>query len=155
MMENHNKYTMKQANDILYPILGGDMSVLEHIDFPQDGRYKLLDKIDGWESLDDHEILNRIFFKEYIHSDVYIITDLSYSKDEVYFIKKEKINVFIDDYCKHNSRCFFNGATFFISPLNKTLLEFNDDGYVFLHKLPILLDDKGRELMLKYKGIIY
>ncbi|WP_228011622.1 hypothetical protein, partial [Xenorhabdus griffiniae] len=79
----------------------------------------------------------------------------SYSKNEVYFIKKENINVFIDDYYTLNSQCFFNGATFFISPLDNALLEFNDDGYVFLHKLPILLDDKGRELMLKYKGIIY
>ncbi|MDC9588253.1 hypothetical protein PSI23_02720 [Xenorhabdus sp. XENO-10] len=143
-MESYKKYTMDKADLILHPIIGGELILLNYVGFAQESRFEFLSKIEGWDRMDDSEILEFINFKEYISNDVFIINEDSYTKDKVYLMDVNNIDNFVGDYFKLNSSCFFDGDTFFISPLNKVLIEFQHDGYVFLHKLPVLLNELGK-----------
>ncbi|AOM40622.1 hypothetical protein [Xenorhabdus hominickii] len=153
-MECYKKYTMDRADLILHPIIGGELILLNQIGFSQEGRFEFLKKIDGWGKVEDSEILNLIDFKKYISSDIFIINEDSYTKDKVYLMNVNDLDAFVGGYLKSNSSCFFDGDTFLVSPLNKALLEFQHDGYVFLHKLPIILNEYAKSIMSK-KAVCY
>ncbi|MBI6547422.1 hypothetical protein [Xenorhabdus lircayensis] len=153
-MDGYKKYTMDKADLILHPIIGGELILLNYVGFAQENRFAFLSKIEGWERMDDSEILENINFKKYLSSDVFIINEDSYTKDKVYLMDINNIDDFVESYFKLNSSCFFDGDTFFISPLNKVLVEFQHDGYVFLHKLPIVLNELGKSRISK-KEICY
>ncbi|MDX7991833.1 hypothetical protein [Xenorhabdus littoralis] len=140
-MDSYKKYTMDKADLILLPIIGGELILLNYIGFAQEGRFEFLSKIKDWNRMDDVEILKLINFKKYLSGKVFIINEDSYTKDNVYSMDTSNIDTFVEDYFMSNSNCFFDGDTFFISPLNETLIEFQHDGYIFVHKLPILLNE--------------
>ncbi|AYA39858.1 hypothetical protein HZS38_04230 [Xenorhabdus nematophila] len=143
-MDSYKKYTMDKADLILQPIIGGELILLSYIGFSQESRFEFLSKIEGCNQMGDSEILSLINFGKYLASDVFIINEDSYIKDKVYMVSVNDIYDFVKGYFDANSGCFFNGDTFFISPLNKILIEFQHNGYVFLHKLPIVLNEHGR-----------
>ncbi|WP_086956201.1 hypothetical protein [Xenorhabdus innexi] len=136
---------MDKADRMLHPIIGGEIVLLNYISFSQEGRFEFLGKIEGWENQDDVEILESTHFRKYLSDDIFIITDNSYIKDEVYFMDVNDIESFVSDYLNKNSECFFNGDAFFISPSKQSLIEFQHDGYVFSHKLPILINENGKK----------
>ncbi|MDC9596542.1 hypothetical protein [Xenorhabdus anantnagensis] len=146
-MESYKNYTMDKADLILHPIIGGELILLSYVGFAQESRFEFLSKIEGWDRMDDSKILEFINFKDYISSDVFIINEDSYTKDKVYLMDANNIDNFVRDYFKLNSSCFFDGDTFFISPLKKVLIEFQHNGYVFLHKLPVLLNEHGKSMI--------
>ncbi|OTA17291.1 hypothetical protein Xvie_01136 [Xenorhabdus vietnamensis] len=143
-MESYKQYTMDKADLILHPIIGGELILLNYVGFAQESRFEFLRKIEGWDRMNDYEILKFINFREYFSSDIFIINEDSYTKDKVYLMDVNNIDDFVRNYFKLNSSCFFDGDTFFISSLNKVLIEFQHDGYVFLHKLPILLNEHSK-----------
>lgn len=147
-MENYKNYTMDRADLMLHPIIGGELILLNYVGFAQESRFKFLKKIEDWNSKDDTGRLKGVNLKEYLCNDVFIINEGSYIKDEVYLMDANNLDDFVGNYFKLNTGCFFDGDTFFISPLNKALIEFQHDGYVFLHKLPILLNEHGKAKIL-------
>ncbi|WP_340607743.1 hypothetical protein [Xenorhabdus bharatensis] len=146
-MESYNKYTMDKADRMLQPIIGGELILLSYISFSLEGRFKFLGKIENWEKQSDTKILENVNFKRYLSDDVFIINDNSYIKDEVYFMDIRYVEIFVSDYLNKNSECFFNGDAFFISPTKKTLIEFQHDGYIFLHQLPILISENEKKVI--------
>ncbi|SFN57075.1 hypothetical protein [Xenorhabdus japonica] len=144
-MESYKKYTMDKADLILHPIIGGELMLLNYVGFAQESRFEFLRKIEGYDRMDDFEILGNIDLKEYIYSDFFIINEDSYTKDKVYLMDANNIDNFVRNYL--NSSRFFDGNTFFISSLNKILIEFQYDGYIFLHKLPVLLNEHGKSII--------
>ncbi|MBD2814296.1 hypothetical protein ID850_05845 [Xenorhabdus sp. Flor] len=148
-MENYKKYTMDKADRMLQPAIGGELILLSYIGFSQEGRFEFLEKIDNWENRGDAEILEHTYFKKYLANDVFIITDNSYIKDEVYFMDINHVEPFVNSYLNKNSECFFNGDTFFISPSTKSLIEFQHDGYIFSHRLPIVINEHGKRVIAR------
>ncbi|BET97602.1 hypothetical protein [Xenorhabdus taiwanensis] len=153
-MGSYENYTMDRADLMLHPVIGGELILLNYVGFAQESRFKFLKKIENWNGMDDSEILKVINLKEYICSNIFIINEGYYIKDEVYLMDLNNLDDFVENYFKLNSGCFFDGDTFFISPLNKTLIEFQHDGYVFLHKLPILLNEHGKARILNRKSML-
>ncbi|MBC8951002.1 hypothetical protein [Xenorhabdus sp. TS4] len=100
---------------MFYPIIGGELILLNYVGFAQESRFKLLKKIEDWNGMDDSEILKVINLKEYFCSDVFIINKDSYIKDEVYLMDVNNLDDFVRNYVELNSGCFFDGDTFFIS----------------------------------------
>ncbi|WP_339353331.1 hypothetical protein [Xenorhabdus sp. Sc-CR9] len=143
-MESYKEYTMDKADLILHPIIGGELVLLHYVGFAQENRFDFLSKIEACGRMGDSAILNLINFKRYLSSDIFIINEDSYTKDKVYMMDINNIDDFVEDYFKSNSSCFFDGDTFFISPSKKVLIEFQHHGYVFLHKLPIVLNEHGK-----------
>ncbi|KMJ47080.1 hypothetical protein AB204_00060 [Xenorhabdus khoisanae] len=139
-MESYKKYTMDKADLILHPIIGGELILLNYVGFAQESRFEFLSKIGNWDRMEDSEILGLINFKKYLSGDIFIVNEDSYTKDHVYLMDVNNIDEFVGNYLKLNSSCFFDGDTFFISSSNKIMIEFQHDGYVFLHKLPIMLN---------------
>lgn len=142
-MESYKKYTMDKADLILRPIIGGELILLNYVGFAQESRFEFLSKIDNWDRMEDSEILGLINFRKYLSGDIFIVNEDSYTKDHIYLMDVNHIDEFVGNYLKSNSSCFFDGDTFFISSSNKIMIEFQHDGYVFLHKLPIMLNKHG------------
>ncbi|MBD2796657.1 hypothetical protein ID856_08950 [Xenorhabdus sp. 18] len=153
-MENYKNYTMDKADLILHPIIGGELILLNYVGFAQESRFEFLRKIEGRKRMSDAEILAFINFKQYLSNDIFIINEDSYIKDKVYLMDANHIDDFVEGYFKLNASCFFDGNTFFISPLDKVLIEFQHNGYVFLHKLPILLNEYGKS-KISHRTICY
>ncbi|MBC8952336.1 hypothetical protein [Xenorhabdus sp. PB62.4] len=153
-MESYKKYTMDKADLILRPIIGGELILLNYVGFAQESRFEFLSKIDNWDKMEDSEILDLINFRKYLSGDIFIINEDSYTKDHVYLMDANHIDDFVGNYLKLNSSCFFDGDTFFISSSNKIMIEFQHDGYVFLHKLPIMLN-KHSNLLISNKAACY
>ncbi|OTA21200.1 hypothetical protein Xbed_00853 [Xenorhabdus beddingii] len=153
-MDSYKKYTMDKADLILHPIIGGELILLNYVGFSQEGRFEFLRKIEGCGRRNDAEILALINFKKYLSSDTFIVNEDSYTKDNVYLMDVNNIDDFVGNYSKVNSSCFFDGDTFFISPSNQVLIEFQHNGYVFLHKLPIVLNEQGQS-KISNKTIYY
>ncbi|MDC9592460.1 hypothetical protein [Xenorhabdus sp. IM139775] len=147
-MESYKNYTMDKADLILHPVIGGELILLNYVGFAQESRFQFLRKIEARNGMNDTEILKFINFKQYLSNDVFIINEDSYIKDKVYLMDANHIDDFVGDYFELNASGFFGGDTFFISPLNKALIEFQHNGYVFLHQLPIVLNDYGKSKML-------
>lgn len=151
MMENHKKITFDELNHKLLPVIGGSIELLNFIDFSEKKHFKIIKKIEGWESKKDIDLLMEIEPEKYLSNDVIVLNDMLFYEKFALLVQLDKIKAFLLDYFSEYHESFFNGDVIFISILNKKLLQFNHDGYLIIYDLPIKLIKKGFDKYMKSK----
>ncbi|MEX9785353.1 hypothetical protein [Providencia manganoxydans] len=151
MMENHKEITFDELNNELLPVIGGTIELLNFVGFSEKDCFKIIKKVDGWESKTDIDLLMEIEPEKYLSNEVIVLNDMFFYDKFALLVQLEKIKVFLLDYFSEYHESFFNGDVLFISILNKKLLQFNHDGYLIIYDLPIKLIEKGFDKYMKSK----
>ncbi|MEX9884364.1 hypothetical protein AB7X05_22720 [Providencia rettgeri] len=152
MMENHKCINLIEANEILSPILGDNIEIINFIDYAEDENFFLVKQLKNWEEKDDIDILEEIDFKRYQLDEVIVLNDFLYEKKIAFLLGSKDIDSFLDWYFKKYNSCFIDGDTIFFSISKKEMLLFNHDGYLMVYKLPIKLIEKGIEKYINFKA---
>lgn len=152
MMENHKCINLTEANEILSPILGDNIEIINFIDYSEDDNFFLVKQLKNWEEKDDIDILEEINFKKYQLGEVVVLNDFLYKKKIAFLLDSKDIDSFLDEYFKKYNSCFIDGDTYFFSIIKKEILLFNHDGYLIIYKLPIKLIEKGIDKYINFKA---
>lgn len=66
MMENHKKITFDELNNELLPVIGGTIELLNFVDFSEKDCFKIIKKVEDWESKKDIDLLVDIEPEKYL-----------------------------------------------------------------------------------------
>ncbi|MEX6397702.1 hypothetical protein AB6E88_11775 [Providencia hangzhouensis] len=81
MMENHKCINLIEANEILSPILGDNIEIINFIDYAEDENFFLVKQLKKLGRKDDIDILEEIDFKRYYQlGEVIVLNDFLYEK---------------------------------------------------------------------------
>ncbi|MEQ4626084.1 MULTISPECIES: hypothetical protein [Providencia] len=151
MMVNHKCISLIEANEILSPILGDNIEIINFIDYAKDHSFLLVKQLKNWEEKDDIDILKEINLHNYQLGELIVLNDFLYINKMAFLLDAKDIDCFLDEYFKKYSICLIDGDTYFFSISKKELLLFNHDGYFMVYKLPIKLMEKGIDKHIKFK----
>ncbi|MGC5905820.1 hypothetical protein VU602_17290 [Providencia stuartii] len=149
MMENHKKITFDELKNELLPVIGGTIELLNFVDFSEKDCFKIIKKVEDWESKKDIDLLVDIEPEKYLLGNIIVLNDILFYNKLVFLVQLEKIKAFLSDYFNEYHESFFNGDVLLISIINKNLLQFNHDGYLIIYDLPIKLIEKGVDKYMK------
>lgn len=76
MMENHKKITFDELNNELLPVIGGTIELLNFVDFSEKDCFKIIKKVEDWESKKDIDLLVDIEPEKYLLGNIIVLNDI-------------------------------------------------------------------------------
>lgn len=85
MMENHKKITFDELNNELLPVIGGTIELLNFVDFSEKDCFKIIKKVEDWESKKDIDLLVDIEPEKYLLGNIIVLNDILFYNKLVFF----------------------------------------------------------------------
>ena len=90
MMENHKKITFDELNNELLPVIGGTIELLNFVDFSEKDCFKIIKKVEDWESKKDIDLLVDIEPEKYLLGNIIVLNDILFYNKLVFLVQLEK-----------------------------------------------------------------